>query len=110
MYATLVIELGISPKYFLEEMDIFEIQTLFKYAYLKHKEEWEQTRMLAYIQAQLKSKKKLKIDDLMTFPWDEKTTSNGVKKEITKEDMERLQERIKHIQHGRFSNKTITGQ
>ena len=111
IYTTLVLELGIDPDYVLNHIQNFEIQALYEKAQLKHKEEWEQTRMLAYIQTQLKSKKKLNLTDIMSFPWDGINIQPEVKKEITKEDVERLSERIKHIQqHGRFNNKIVAGQ
>lgn len=75
-------------------MEQYEIEPLIDKLYTKHKEEWEQTRMIAYITAQVNSKKKLKIQDIIKFPWDGVDVFKGVK-EISNEDVERLKNKTK---------------
>ena len=44
----------------------------------KNKSEWEQTRFISYIIAQVNSTKKLKPTDLIKFDWDEKKVSDNI--------------------------------
>ena len=44
----------------------------------KNKTEWEQTRFLAYVAAQVNSTKKLKPTDILKFDWDEKKVSDNI--------------------------------
>ena len=37
------------------------------YGYYKHKEDWEQTRLISYLIAQTNSKKKMKLQDIIKF-------------------------------------------
>ena len=62
---------GISPKYVLDEMQMYEINALMDNKHLAVKDSWEQSRMIAYIIAQVNSKKKLNPDDIIKFSWDE---------------------------------------
>ena len=41
-----------------------------KYNYYAHKDSWEQTRLLAYITAQVNSTKKIKLSDILDFYWE----------------------------------------
>jgi len=50
---------------------------------------WEQTRSIMYIIAQVNSKKKLSIKDIMHLPWDNNGASHN--KEISNEDINRLE-------------------
>lgn len=70
LYATLVLSYGIPPKYVLNEIEFCEIDALVKYGYLKSKEEWEIGRLITYMTAQVNSKKKLKLKDIIEFPWE----------------------------------------
>lgn len=63
-----------------------------KYSYYKNKEDWQRTRLLAYIQAQTNSTKKLKLEDIIKFSW-EKEEYEELKKndnEVTQEELEQL--------------------
>lgn len=51
-------------------MEVYEMKAILDNLYLKDKEGWEQTRMLAYIMAQVNSTKPLKASDIMRFLWD----------------------------------------
>lgn len=89
----LVLEAGLSPDYVLDKMEQYEIQPLINHLHYKHKESWEQTRMLGYIIAQSQSTKKLKITDIMKFPWEESNQSNTM--QLSNEDKERLMKKSK---------------
>lgn len=76
-----------------------------KYSYYKNKEDWEMTRLLAYIQAQTNSTKKLKLEDIIKFNWEkeneeeQKKTDNSVTKEEL-EEMMREADEMKKIMFG----------
>ena len=70
----------------LDEMQWYEIKGMMKYEYYKEKEEWEQARLIAYVIAQVNSKKKLRIDEIVPFYWETETD----KKATSKEEFERL--------------------
>lgn len=44
----------------------------------KTKSEWEQTRFLAYITAQVNSTKKLKPTDILSFDWDKDSVASDI--------------------------------
>lgn len=69
---------------------MYEIQAVMNYEYYAHKDSWEQTRLLAYIMAQVNSRKTLKQSDILDFYWEKKEvvdTSNS------NSDLERLKKK-----------------
>lgn len=90
LYAILTLNLGIDAKYVLDEMQMYEINSLMKYSYYKHKDEWEQARLISYLIAQVNSSKKLKIDDIIKFHWEGENSSDS-DKQISQEEIEMLQ-------------------
>ncbi len=81
--------MGLEPSYVLDEMTSYELSALMKYNYYKVKDVWESARLVAYMTAQVNSKKKLKFTDILEFSWDEKDKDS----EITRQDVERLKEK-----------------
>lgn len=73
---------------------MYEIVPYIQNIHLRSKEGWEQARLNAYITAQVNSSKKLKITDIMEFPWENKTTKKG-DTSISNEDVERLKIKAK---------------
>lgn len=69
-------------------MQFYEIPELVKGLNLKSRESWEQTRLLAYMTAQVNSTKTIKPTDILQFEWDEKEPVE--EKMISKEDIKRL--------------------
>ena len=63
-------------------------------SYLSSKENWEQTRLQLLVSAQANSKKRLKLQDILKFPWDSKKE----KISIDKNDIERLEAKAKEIE------------
>lgn len=49
----------------------------------------EMSRILGYIVAQTQSRKKLKPEDIMSFPWDSNHVEKSIHKVDTKEDIEK---------------------
>lgn len=94
MYAILVMQLHYPPQYVLDDMQMYEAQVAMKYGYYANKDVWEANRLTAYITAQVNSKRKLKVADLVTFPWEEDIKNTDTS--ISKEDIERLQKQAEN--------------
>lgn len=72
---------------------------MIEYGYLKCKEYWEQARLVAYVTAQCQSTKKLKITDIIDFPWEQKQKTQKevqIDKERVKQIKRLAQEMIKN--------------
>lgn len=81
----------VSLEYFLDQMTEYELYILYdnlEYSDFTNK---EMSRILGYIIAQTQSRKKLKPEDIMQFPWD-KPDVKHTRKEDTKEDIERAKQ------------------
>lgn len=87
----LVLKHHLDPRYVLDEMEMYEIRTLLKYEHYSHRDEWEQARLIAYMVAQVNSKKKLSFQDITKFYWEDQQEEQDTS--ITKEDIERLKQR-----------------
>lgn len=74
---------------------MFEIQVAYKYQHYATMDSWEQTRQLAYniVLPNTKEPEKLKIDDVMKFPWDIKEYTEIV----TEDERKALIERVKQL-------------
>ncbi len=57
-----------------------------KYSYYANKDMWEANRLTAYVIAQTNSKKKLRAEDIIAFPWEKKSKETA----ITREEIENL--------------------
>lgn len=64
------------------------------FGYYKHKEQWEQTRLISYLIAQTNSKKKLKLQDIIKFQWE--TDNESMK--ITNEEINDLSKQAQEIE------------
>lgn len=85
----------VSVEYFMDKMKPYELQLICESLHLRTKENWEQSRLVAYLIAQTNSKKRLKPTDILKFPWEktEKDNNNINKtpsKPLTLEDVESI--------------------
>lgn len=94
MYAILVIQLNYSPEYVLDKMELYEAQVALKYGYYASKDTWEANRLVAYIIAQVNSKKRLKIEDIIKFPWENEDIEKV--QSTSKADLERLRKKAEN--------------
>lgn len=62
------------------------------------RQEWERTRLLMYSNYSIWSKKKLGVQDILSFPWDSNKDKRTGETEITNEDIARLKELSKRWQ------------
>lgn len=67
-----------------------------KYSYYRHKEDWEQARLISYLIAQVNSNKKLKVTDIVKFPWESETDKDDTY--ISEEDIKMLSEKAKQYE------------
>lgn len=85
-------------------MRFYEINTILQYSTYKHKEGWEQSRLVAFITAQCNSAKNIKPSDIIKFPWDKASADENPNTRILNEDIERLKKKselfIKSKQNG----------
>ena len=77
-------------------MKFYEIPELVKGLNLKSRESWEQTRLLAYMTAQVNSTKKIKPTDILQFEWDAKEP-DVEEKMISKADVKRLSKKTDEV-------------
>lgn len=100
----LVLKYHLSPDYVLDNMELYEVNALMKYEYYAHKDSWEQARLIAYMVAQVNTKKELKFSDITQFYWEQDSKGDT---SIKKADIERLKNKAQQYldrQNGRSSN------
>lgn len=78
-------------------MEFFEIRALMKHQHFAHKDSWEQARLIAYVVAQVNSKKKLKMSDIMDFPWENDLDSNITKEAVSNEHVANLRAKAEEV-------------
>lgn len=94
LYAILTLQLHLPPEYVLDKMEFFEIRAIMKHKYYAHKDTWEQSRLIAYLIAQVNSKNKLKLSDIIEFPWDKENDNANA---ISNEQITKLREDAKEV-------------
>ena len=62
--------MGVDIKYFLDEMQPYELIPILKESENQYKNDWEQTRVITRAVAQGYAEKALKDTDVIVFPWD----------------------------------------
>lgn len=77
-------------------MEPYEIIPLIENISIKNKESWEQARFVAYIIAQVNSTKKIKITDILSFPWEKSESSCEI--DDTPEARKKLAEKAKEME------------
>lgn len=77
-------------------MTLAEVRCFLEGLSRRHRESWEQTRIVAYVIAQANSTKDLEPSDVLCFPWDEKEVHRQTT--VTDAEMERLREKAKLIE------------
>jgi hypothetical protein len=74
-----------------------------------YKRSWEQTRFVAYITAQCQSTKKLKIEDIMKFPWQASESKKKKTHAISADEKNRIAAEMQKLQAGiKTTNISIT--
>lgn len=85
-------ELGLSPKYVLDEIEIYEINSLIKHSYKRHKNQWEQARLISFLIAQTNSTKKLQLEDIIKFKWEkeQEEEEKRIENSVSLTDLEKM--------------------
>ena len=73
----------VTVDYFLDKMKPYELDIICDSLHLRHKESWEQARLISYIVAQVNSKKRLKPTDIIKFAWEQ---SKSDKSKVSQND------------------------
>lgn len=77
-------------------MQFYEVSSLLESYYLKHKDSWEQARLIAYMTAQVNSKNTISPEDIIKFYW-EKNDKPAVDNEQEQRDIELEIKQIENI-------------
>lgn len=77
----------------MEEWEVYNFYDSLKYC---NRSEWEQTRLIMYILAQVNSKKKLEMTEILSFPWDRPEDIHNI--EMTNEQRDTLKEKAKAME------------
>lgn len=75
-------------------MEFYEMECLLENLWMKNKDSWEQSRMVAYVTAQSQSTKKLDMQEMITFPWEKESE----KEEITDEERQNIVKEMKAME------------
>lgn len=93
------------PDYVLDKMEWYEVTAIMKYQYYTYKDGWEQARLVAYMVAQVNSKKTLTMSDILQFPWEKEEDTVKPKTSISKEEIAQLKAEAQ--KYMKTQNKTI---
>lgn len=85
-------------EYVMDKMQMYEVSALMKYSYQKHKEEWEQARLISYLIAQTNSSKKLKMEDIIKFHWEKEHITEKNEMDISQEEIEMLSKKAMEME------------
>ena len=89
--------------YFMDQLQSWEVYDLYNSLQYADSPQWEQTRWLMYVVAQVNSKKQLKVTDILKFPWDIESATKATT--ISDEDIKRLKEKARMIGKDLFNGK-----
>lgn len=88
--------MGCNCDYVLDSMQWYEVNALLKYKHYKIKDNWEQSRLISYLIAQVNTKKTLKLEDIISFEWEKEQRQNG--SNISKEEIEALSKQAEEME------------
>ncbi|MEG0796688.1 MAG: hypothetical protein RR397_09335 [Odoribacter sp.] len=77
----------------------YELDAIIEGYQNKHKQSWEQARLIAYVTAQVNSSKKLNPSDIITFNWD--SENGNMDDQADWEEIKKMRERIKQMNDGK---------
>jgi len=86
MYA-ICVSMGVSPSYFLDEMEIFELEAIIKQYETQFKENWYHTRIIAHSIYNSQATKQIEYTDVLKFPWDNQQEDNNETVEINVDEL-----------------------
>lgn len=104
VFQYLTLKMGIDPRYVLDEMQMYEVAPLFEKVYYCDMETWNQARLITWMVAQVNSRKKIKFEDVASFPWDDETPHS--EKEVTVAEKERLRAKARAYAKEHFNTES----
>lgn len=80
----------------MDKMEDYEVNDVISNLSYLDRNDWERSRLNAYVVAQVNSRKQLKPTDIIKFSWD---TEEGIRQDtsISNEDIERLKKKSEQI-------------
>jgi hypothetical protein len=81
----------VTSEYFMDKMQPWEVAEFANVIEYNNAAGWEQARSIMYMIAQVNSKKKLSIKDIIKLPWDSEGGKSNI--EITNEEIEMLKKK-----------------
>lgn len=78
--------------YFLDRCTDWELNDMVDNIPYLDRNLWESTRLIAYVMAQVNSRKKLSFQDICTFKWDDSSEPEEKQVDISDDDINRLKE------------------
>lgn len=94
VYQLVVGEGGVSPEYFLRRMSVGEAKDYIKGLNRRHRQTWEQTRMLCRFVYGAAGGKNFE----MALPWDNEDEEREERKEVTPEELAALRARARMME------------
>lgn len=93
----------------MDKMQDWELVDIYENLGYANANLWEMTRWIMFVNAQVNTKKKLKLDDILRFPWDGDTKSS----KMTEADITRLKQMAKnynnYINGSKFKDNNNSG-
>ena len=84
-----------SIDYFMDEMQEYEINTIIQNIPYLDRNEKELDRYKLYVSVQANSKKKIKLEEIMSLPWDKEGKNTGTT--ISEEEQQQLRARAAEL-------------
>lgn len=87
---------GLSPRYVMDEMEMYEIGIYMDNLHIRNREQWEQTRFISYVVANNNPfrKKELPLKNILKFSWDD-DGNDGNGETMSEEEIKNLSEKAK---------------
>jgi hypothetical protein len=88
----LVYTCGLDADYVLDRMQIYEVKPFIENSFKRHRDSWEQARIISYVEAQINSQKTISPKDIIEFTWDKNEEKRNISNSYTDEEKKRLHE------------------
>lgn len=81
----------------MDNMQGYELNTIIQNIPYLDRNQKELDRYKLYVSVQSNSKKKVKIEEILSLPWDKENKNTGTK--ISQEEQRQMRERAKQLEH-----------
>ena len=89
--------MGIDPGYVLDRMEVYELKALMEYDDRRNRDSWEQTRLLAFVNARCAGAKVKDLKDLFELPWDKEIEPELSKRPASPQEEARLRATARYL-------------